>query len=102
MRTNLQVPFAEKDEAKKLGARWDAVRKVWYVENKSDLAAFAKWMTGSKTTSASPSPPKRSGNQKAATEGITVVGSNYAPQPRVCDCLPWDVCDLCRAAALRR
>ena len=24
MRTNLKVPYAEKDEAKKRGARWDA------------------------------------------------------------------------------
>lgn len=28
MRTNLKVPFAEKDEAKKLGARWDAAENL--------------------------------------------------------------------------
>ena len=27
----LNVPFAKKDEAKKMGARWDAERKKWYV-----------------------------------------------------------------------
>jgi hypothetical protein len=42
MRTNLQVPFAEKDDAKKLGARWDAARKIWYVENKDDMTPFAR------------------------------------------------------------
>jgi hypothetical protein len=29
MRFGLKVSFAEKDAAKKLGARWDAVAKVW-------------------------------------------------------------------------
>lgn len=42
MRTNLKVPFAEKDEAKKLGARWDAARKIWYVEDKLDMAPFSE------------------------------------------------------------
>ncbi len=101
MRTNLQVPFAEKDEAKKLGARWDAARKIWYVENKADLDAFAKWMTSSTVTAAARSHPKRSASQQTATEGFTVVGSNYVPQPRVCDCLPWDDCDRCRATTLK-
>jgi small redox-active disulfide protein 2 len=43
MRINLKVPFAEKDEAKKLGARWDAARKLWYVDGKADLSPFARW-----------------------------------------------------------
>jgi hypothetical protein len=30
MRHDLKVPFADKDAAKKLGARWDAARKIWY------------------------------------------------------------------------
>ncbi|MFI3136422.1 MAG: DUF5710 domain-containing protein, partial [Methylococcaceae bacterium] len=27
----LNVPFAQKDEAKALGARWDAAQKKWYI-----------------------------------------------------------------------
>lgn len=27
----LEVPFKEKDEAKRLGARWDPNMKKWYV-----------------------------------------------------------------------
>ena len=97
MRTHLKVPFAEKDEAKKLGARWDAARKLWYVENSTDLAAFARWMADSIGTATGSSTSTSSTNQKKATEGISVVGSNYVPRPRVCDCLPWDDCDSCRA-----
>ena len=44
MRVDLKVPFEEKDSAKKLGARWDATRKVWYVEDLPNLAPFLKWM----------------------------------------------------------
>jgi hypothetical protein len=41
----LNVPFAQKDEAKALGARWDAVNKKWYVTANKDIALFARWQT---------------------------------------------------------
>jgi hypothetical protein len=44
MRTNLNVPYAEKDHAKKLGAKWDAARKTWYVEDLPNLVPFLRWM----------------------------------------------------------
>ena len=44
MRTNLNVQFAEKDAVRKLGARWDAARKVWYVEDLENLKPFLRWM----------------------------------------------------------
>lgn len=44
--TVLNVPFAEKDEAKQLGARWDAAKRKWYVPNGVDLAAFSRWTGG--------------------------------------------------------
>ena len=44
MRTNLRVPFADKDEAKRLGARWDPAKKLWYVQNVPNLAAFERWL----------------------------------------------------------
>jgi hypothetical protein len=37
-------PLAEKDEAKRLGARWDATKRVWYVQNMTDPAAFKRWL----------------------------------------------------------
>jgi hypothetical protein len=101
MRTNLQVPFSEKDDAKKLGARWDAARKVWYVENKNDMTPFARWLpAGSATTGAGAASAKQSSAKPNQTAGIKTVGSRYVKHPRVCDCPPWEVCDLCRATAL--
>lgn len=44
MRTDLKVPFSEKEEAKNLGARWDSIKKIWYVENTSYLPNFTKWL----------------------------------------------------------
>ena len=32
-RTYLNVPYAQKDEAKALGARWDNVKRQWYAPN---------------------------------------------------------------------
>jgi hypothetical protein len=37
----LMVPFSEKDEAKRLGARWDAEKKLWY--DPSQNAKLDKW-----------------------------------------------------------
>ncbi len=41
--TLLKVPYAEKDEAKQLGARWDPKRKKWYVPAGVDTAPFERW-----------------------------------------------------------
>ncbi len=43
-RIDLNVPFAEKDKAKQLGARWDLARKVWYVPADMDFGPFTRWM----------------------------------------------------------
>lgn len=44
LRVDLQVPFAEKDEAKTLGARWDAIQKVWFVPAGVDPGPFGRWL----------------------------------------------------------
>jgi len=43
-RIDLKVPFSDKDEAKKLGARWDASSKVWFVPAGVGSSAFQRWM----------------------------------------------------------
>ncbi len=102
MRTNLRVPYAEKDEAKRLGARWDPAQKVWYIQNVEDTAPFSRWLPTAGTESLSGAGPKTKAApaSRPPAVGLPITGSNYAPQSRVCDCLPWDVCDKCRASAL--
>ena len=41
--TLLAVPFAEKDAAKKLGARWNADARSWYVPPGVDVVLFSRW-----------------------------------------------------------
>lgn len=42
--TMIEVPFAEKDDAKALGARWDPAARSWYVPAGRDPALFARWI----------------------------------------------------------
>eukprot|EP01046_Picozoa_sp_COSAG06_P055887 COSAG06_NODE_10409_length_1686_cov_1.792060_1_plen_168_part_00 len=42
--TLLNVPFKEKDAAKKLGAKWDWEKKKWYVPAGASCAKFKKWL----------------------------------------------------------
>ena len=100
MRMNLKVPFAEKDEAKKLGARWDAARKIWFVEDKADLAPFAKWSPTPHAAAAGDAPAQNGAPARQQATGKVIVGSEYVERPRVCDCLPWEVCAKCQATAL--
>jgi len=45
-RQYLAVPIEQKDEAKALGARWDAEQKLWYAEPKADMGKLAKFLPG--------------------------------------------------------
>lgn len=44
LRVNLNVPFKEKDEAKKLGAKWDPQIKKWYIPDGLKVDKFRKWL----------------------------------------------------------
>jgi hypothetical protein len=78
-KTYLNVPFAQKDEAKALGARWDATRKKWFVPADKDVALFAGWHTetdaaqspGSKTT-----PAKIGASSKNAAVGVKTYAAD--------------------------
>lgn len=47
MTTYLDVPFKEKDEAKALGARWDAGARKWYVPEGTEITLFSAWLPAS-------------------------------------------------------
>jgi hypothetical protein len=44
LRTDLKVPYAERLEAKRLGARWDRAKKTWFIVDKENLEPFLRWM----------------------------------------------------------
>lgn len=61
MRINLTVPFKDKDQVRRLGARWDLARRTWYVENVENLEPFLPWIPAhlKKPTVCPPSANKR-------------------------------------------
>jgi len=54
----LAVPYAEKDEAKALGAKWNPQERVWQVKRQEDMAGFARWMPEEETQKTRPSGAK--------------------------------------------
>ena len=52
----LHVPYAQKDAAKALGAKWDAAKKQWFVPAGTDLSLFSQWLP-CPSSSASPQAP---------------------------------------------
>jgi exodeoxyribonuclease VII large subunit len=57
-RIYLTTPYSEKDQAKELGARWDAAARQWFVPPGLDLAPFAAWLPA--TAAVVAEPPARS------------------------------------------
>lgn len=43
-KTLLAVPYKEKEQAKKLGAKWDKENKLWYAPEGTDLTPLTAWM----------------------------------------------------------
>lgn len=48
-RLDLTVPFAEKNAAKRAGAKWDKIGKTWYAPAGLDPAAVAAWVPSNQT-----------------------------------------------------
>lgn len=42
-RMRLVVPFSEKDQAKALGAKWDAKTRTWFIAADMDMGKFSRW-----------------------------------------------------------
>lgn len=98
MRINLVTPFAEKDAAKALGARWDATKKLWYIVDIADLTPFLRWIpnleaatvdavdSGARPTQPiEPNPIRRSaGVITTSTVEVAHCG---------CNVHPWDACE---------
>ncbi|NJA08085.1 hypothetical protein HC024_20455 [Methylococcaceae bacterium WWC4] len=78
----LNVPYAQKDAAKALGARWDAAAKKWYVPAGKDPAIFAQWTSAE--LGASPAKPAKSSPPKSSSGNATVT------LPTIADFVPYD------------
>lgn len=87
----LTVPFAEKDQAKALGARWNAAQKKWYVPDGANSALFEKWQPQAMAGSA-PAHSVTKGPSMMEV-GLTITGEKYLALDH--DCVPWEPCAHC-------
>lgn len=100
MRIDLVTPFAEKEEAKALGARWDAAKRIWYIVDVEDLTPFLRWIPKSGKTPATPvvgvkrkpstskPPSRKSDESNKFTELALAVHVPHCG----CDVLAWEHC----------
>jgi len=118
MRVNLNVPYSEKDEAKRLGAKWDYLERTWYVQDMENLCQFLRWIPEhlkkphqridhSDTDDFSfflriqdreEKPHRKTKHPKEPKILIEsskpMRGANFVET--ICDCLPWIGCEKCR------
>lgn len=87
MTTFLNVPYAEKDQARALGAKWNPSRKSWYVPPGVALEPFEKWLAKGAGQDAKPS------GRVDARAAKPVVGANYVELEH--DCNPFEPCPQC-------
>ena len=76
-RVYLAVPYAEKDAAKALGARWNRTAKAWYVPPGADLAGFQQWMPAAQAQTAAVAEDPRD----AFAEALRAAGFELSGPP---------------------
>lgn len=89
--TFLNVPYAEKDEARALGARWNPGKKRWYAPPGVALDAFQKWMPAGDAPAGDPDKP--GGGRRDSAVAKLAVGVNYVELAH--DCNPFAPCAVC-------
>ncbi|WP_159912548.1 DUF5710 domain-containing protein [Pantoea sp. 18069] len=96
----LNVPFAAKDQAKSLGARWDPQQRRWYVPLGVDIQPFQTWwpedlkaqggevmeQAGKGTAPA----PRKPAATRASTGAPAIFTGPADVAPDTSDKLPWE------------
>lgn len=77
-RTYLAVPFAEKNEAKKIGAKWDVTAKSWYAPEGTQLhtSGLSRWLPAPDAAKPKPAAvaPEKAFADELARHGLVVTG----------------------------
>lgn len=80
----LEVPFAQKDEAKALGARWDPEAVSWYVPAGLDPAPFQRWVPRHVRTDGPTIPARLVGPvqrcYRCTAKGVALAGILVSPR----------------------
>lgn len=118
MRINLNVPYSEKDHAKRCGAKWDAAGRTWYVENVENLGPLMRWIpshlkqqsvavqelklvhaptiSGAKMRKMKKAEQRKQKIKEAKNThfiaGPVTQRTDFSLRDTGCDCPPWDWC----------
>ena len=95
MRTDLSVPFHEKDEAKALGAKWDNQNRTWFIVDIEDITPFMRWI---RAKGDAPNVVQREARPRVDFMAMGVTGPAVL-ETCGCDVLPWEDCEHTEAAA---
>jgi hypothetical protein len=76
-REYIAVPYKQKEEARRLGARWDIAARSWYIPEGVASEPFARWRDTSRTTPENGTAPNQSASHNGAGPGDPAHG-----QPR--------------------
>jgi phage/plasmid primase-like uncharacterized protein/antirestriction protein ArdC len=71
-RSYLAVPYAERQDARRLGARWDKAARCWYVPAGTDLTRFDRWRPVN--VAAMPGDPHREFAEALRLAGLLIDG----------------------------
>ena len=75
-RTYLAVPYAEKDQAKALGAKWDREAKVWFAPAGTDLAPLGSWLPSREELHVAPElDPREEFGEAIRLAGLKISGA---------------------------
>jgi hypothetical protein len=85
----LNVPYAEKDEARGLGARWNPAKKRWYVPDGVAPEPFARWAAKDGAAPGEAGTPASRDSRAAAP----VVGARFLKLDHECN--PFESCPEC-------
>ena len=75
-RIDLNVPYAEREAAKRAGAKWDKEAKTWYAPKGADLDKLARWNTGKAAKSETPPRPEEEFAEALRSVGCIVDGEH--------------------------
>jgi hypothetical protein len=97
MRINLVTPFAEKDAAKALGARWDSTKKLWYIVDVADLTPFLHWIPNleavtQESVGGGAQPTQRAEAGQIKRPAGVITASAVAVMHCGCNVRPWEDC----------
>jgi hypothetical protein len=98
MRINLVTPFAEKDAAKALGARWDSTKRLWYIVDVADLAPFLRWIPNLEAAtqvsiSSDDYPTRQAESGQIKRSAGTITSSAIMVAHCGCKVHPWEDCE---------